>query len=434
MIMPHHSCRKISIFFCIAIVVYVIRTRSNYVGGNDMEPKTLMIAESEELPPSHNLHTIIGDRRQLFGLASLDPKTVVARFPELSNSDGGSIPFYLEGGHQVAGLGHSFFSLHYLVSIAIKNNLLIRTAFAPGGSHHQARLASRGYFFDNLLMTEIPEGWECKNIQVSTSWRHPIQDDIKLAKEQLKQNPSDCVVFHIGVVKRRDKGLDLTLPYFRNLFEQNENGVRRSVIKRKWEDRPPHVINVAVHIRRGDLWHFLKLPRYRHEASWRFIEVSAYTSVLNQLFLYLAKYGRMDIHVQIYCEGMNPPAEVQSVTGKMIDLREGIVFDASVQTVTFLPGESDPIQAFDDMCHSNILITGGSSYSYLASFLCNTPVVLAMPGGPASYAIIPNAITLDVGRSEYKMAPPVDDIAALIDYAGFDETKFEMLWQERNTK
>lgn len=378
-----------------------------------MEPETLMLAQSRELFSTPN-----------------DPNTVETRVAPPMNSDDGSTVFYMEGGHQMAGIGHSFQSFNGLVNQARQENLLMRANFDPHGAHHVSLTRAHGYFFDNLFMTPIPEGSECTRVVVKKYYL--LEKMVRLAKEQVKQNPVPCVIMQVGVARRRTDGLDINLPYFRTVFEQNDGDVRRSIIQRKWEDRRPDAVNVAIHIRRGDIIRWLGKLRYRGDAGVRLFVVSAYTSVLNQLFSKLAKYGVKDINVHIFCEGMEPPAEVPTVSGGMFDLRKEITFDASNQNVTFIPGDPEAIQAFDDMCHSDILITGGSDFSYLAAYLCSTPLVLAMPTF-LPYDFIPNALLLDVGWGDYQVSSPVDDTLTLVDHAEFDETKFDELWQDRMT-
>ena len=182
-------------------------------------------------------------------------------------------------------------------------------------------------------------------------------------------------------------------------------------------------------------WFFApgRIGRNQAEAGDRLIKTSAYTTLLNQLFSKLANYGTKNIRVTVLCEGMESPAGIPSITGEIIDLRREIT--TVIQNVTFVPGNADPVQSFDDMCYSDILITGGSSFSFLAEYLCNKPVVLSMPSFMQT-DYITNSILLDVGRSEYKIDSPRADrpgsfVASLIDRAEFDENQFDILWQDR---
>ena len=181
------------------------------------------------------------------------------------------------------------------------------------------------------------------------------------------------------------------------------------------------------HIYRGDLlnWFFAptRLRRNQAEAGDRLIKASAYTTLLNQLFSKLVNYGTKNIRVTVLCEGMESPAGIPGINGGIIDLRREIT--TVIQNVTFVPGDADPMQSFDDMCYSDILITGGSSFSFLAEYLCNKPVVLSMPSFMQT-DYITNSILLDVGRGEYEINSPRADrpgsfVASLIDRAEFDE-------------
>lgn len=418
---PRHSSHIFISLFGVSLLSLVLICFTNVWDNNfDLDPDDPLFRQSRW--------------RSLLNV-SPDQKTVDARLPSpRSNIDESPTLFYLEGAHQVAGLGHSFLSfnnlIHQMNELASQYNLLVRAKFAPNYSRHGISAErSYPYFFADVLMAGIPEGWECMKIPVSV-W--DLGEKVLLAEEKIKQNSVQCVIFELAAANRGIKHMDIQLPYFRKVFEQNQGEVRRSVISRKWEDSPPEVFNVAVHIRRGDLIQWLRIGKYRHEAAQRLFVASAYTSVLNQLFSVMAKYGVKDINVHIFCEGMEGPAQIPSVSGEMIDLREEIKFDASNQDVTFLPGDTDSIQAFDDMCHSDILITGGSSFSYMVAYFCSTPVVLAMPAPVGlSYDSIPNALVLDLGWGDYEIRSPVNDTLTLVDHAAFDETRFDEIWRNK---
>lgn len=107
------------------------------------------------------------------------------------------------------------------------------------------------------------------------------------------------------------------------------------------------------------------------------------------------------------------------------------MYNPSIQNVTIIPGSVDAIQAFDDMCFSDVLITGASGYSYLVSILCKTPIILGVPFW-RSYNPIPNAIKLDVERGLPLDVPSVGVRGArLIRSASFNESMFQFLWQEK---
>jgi len=101
--------------------------------------------------------------------------------------------------------------------------------------------------------------------------------------------------------------------------------------------------------------------------------------------------------------------------------------------VTFGPGSDDTLQAFDDMCFSDILITGTSGLSHLVSQLCATPIILATPFW-YSYEYIPNAIPLEVLKRvpyQWNQKDSTTTTAMLISEMRFDESRFDALWQAR---
>jgi len=162
------------------------------------------------------------------------------------------------------------------------------------------------------------------------------------------------------------------------------------------------------------------------------VKVSAYTSVLNQLLRKLAELGKDEVHVRLFCEGMEPPARVPNVKNwRLVDFREDIIFNASMQNVTFHVGSNDALQALEEMCFSDIFITGTSGFGHFTSILCKTPVILAVPFW-RSYDYIPNAMTLDVVRGATSLPVLGVKSARLINITSFNETAFDKLWQKRS--
>lgn len=279
-------------------------------------------------------------------------------------------------------------------------------------------------------MTPLPLNTTCFH---KKSTRKLLPGEIARVRNE---EPSSCYVFSIDKIFQDETGLDVNLPYYRHLFEANDV-TRGLVVKRKSKYLSPNVAYVAVHIRRGDLrGHITKNGRSYEskvkEAEKRLVEVSAYTSVLNQLLRRLAEMGKDEVHVRLFCEGMQPPARVPNTKNwNPVDIREDIIFNSSIQNVTFHVGSNDALQAFEEMCFSDIFITGTSGFGHFASILCKTPVILAIPFW-RSYDYIPNAMTLDVVRGAKSL--PVFGIksAMLIESTSFNETTFGVLWQDRS--
>jgi hypothetical protein len=236
-----------------------------------------------------------------------------------------------------------------------------------------------------------------------------------------------------------EEGMDSNLPYCRRLFELNDV-LRKKVVRttrtmnnKEYSD----AVNIAVHIRRGDLFGYIlassNTEQMAQRATSRLVPVSAYKSVLGQLLSKLKKISKTNVHIHIFCEGMKVPFMVQEVNGTYIDLRRDIlVYNSSIQNVTFFHGATNPLEAFDAMCFSDILITGTSGFSYLASILCKTPVIMAVPFWH-SYHFVPNAVLLDVTKENYTLPYIKNLTIGLISSMQFNESHFEELWQE-NTK
>lgn len=344
-----------------------------------------------------------------------------------------SLQMYLQGENQRAGLGHSFMSFNHLQTLAFDNQLSICAHFGTSG-HGIDYQKSVNYFFGESLMTPFADGTDPSSCVTTSSSPEALSRDVGRLREELEKQSRcpKCAIIRMKATTPSEKGMGSNLKYYRTLFESND-GLRKMTTTRKWNKTELGAVNIAVHIRRGDLVRYLedkKLPK--GQAELRLTAVSAYTSVLKQFIPKLMELGKHKFVIHLFCEGMEPPASIPDVNGKVVNL--GAEFPPPLKKViSFVPGDSDAIQAFDDMCHSDILITGTSGFSHLASILCSTPVILRMPMWH-SYEYIPNAITLEVERKFY-LLPNIGSVnASLIAGAKFNDTRFELLWQEKHPR
>jgi hypothetical protein len=371
------------------------------------------------------------------------------------------IQLYLEGSNKNSGLGHTFMGLNHLVTMAHQHNLstrfVMRTTDKNHGFNERKAMQIKRYFFDDLFMNPLPDGEACVRIKSSPE---SLADDVDRVKresavvvrveQQQQLNRSICTIFTMNHVKPNSNQMEQHLPLYRHLFELNDKNItRRSIIHRKATASTANVINIAIHIRRGDIFQFISKVRVRVRgklAPHRLIPVSAYTSLLKQLLTKLFFSGdgvKREIRVTVHCEGMIGNAAVSDVDGTMIDLQQEMMglLDNNHNNVTFLAGDEDPLQAFDDICYSsNIFIAGASSFSHLVGVLCPKPIILAMQdyGGfvKHSYGYIPNAIMLDVTRGNYSLPHLGLDggDVELINGATVNATQFELLWNEMSPK
>lgn len=283
------------------------------------------------------------------------------------------------------------------------------------------------YFFGDQTMTSLPRNDTCRRTQTKLE----LVPSLVLSEE----GNSSCVVFVVEMPKAKEAGLEIHWPYYRQLFESNDS--TRSMVRSRWERGPtqstPAPIHVAVHIRRGDLHNYLK-EKPSNYAEARLVHESMYMNVLNQLLRKLLELGKFEVNIRLYCEGMKPPAKIPGASNwTLIDFKDGIdFFVPSVQNVTIEQGPMDGLQAWDDMCFSDILVTGASGFSYLASILCSSPLILAVPFWH-SYSYLPNAMMLSVERTKTQIPWLLLESANLITSASFNETEFDSLWQEKNS-
>ena len=289
----------------------------------------------------------------------------------------------------------SFQSFNHIFTVARENKLKLRTHF--GSARHGVNPEGVAkYFFGNLTMTPLPQNKTCE-------WQQTTLEKLPSQIRQVRET-NDCVVFVIGVWEFApdENGGGENLPYFRRMFEANEIDRRRSyygitgeVIPKKWESCGSNIIRVAVHIRRGDLLSFLNQKRGSFRIGTtqnRLVHENAYVDVLNQLFKKLARLGQHEIEIRLFCEEMVSPSKIPSaIDWELVDLREKISFDRTTQSIKIFAGSNNSIEAFEEMCFSDVLITGASGFSHMASILCKTPVVLGIPFW-LSYDYVPNAL------------------------------------------
>lgn len=329
--------------------------------------------------------------------------------------------FFLESNayNPGAGLGHNFMHLNHFVTFANEHNLSIRTAFQTTG-HGLNRTDTRAYFFGEEIMTPLPKNRNCSRVQT----------DFEMVPQLVfreRTNRSSCVVFTVGLLKTNTIGLDTNLPYFRQLFQRND-AVRRTIIQENPVDKSQSApIRVAVHIRRGDLRGF---TGSENAARGRLVHENMYVVILNQLLKKLRQHGKNDVVIRLYCEGMKAPSSIPRASDwTFFNLSDEVNFYPS-QNVKIDAGPNGALQAFDEMCLSDILVTGPSGFSFLVSYLCSAPIVLAVPFWQ-SYGYIPNALSLEINRSSIPLPGLGVKSADLIFTASFNESRFDLLWHKK---
>lgn len=210
---------------------------------------------------------------------------------------------------------------------------------------------------------------------------------------QVRTNSTgECFVFMIGVWEfaPEENGADENLPHFRKMFEAN------AVDRRERFREKCNIIRIAVHIRRGDLLSFLNMKRssYRINTTQnRLVHENVYVDLLKQLIHKLDGLGLHKIEIRLFCEDMVAPSKIPSaIDWELIDMHEQLLSNINIsQDIAILPGSNNSIEAFEEMCFSDVMITGASGFSHMASILCKTPVVLGIPFW-LSYDYVPNAL------------------------------------------
>ena len=292
----------------------------------------------------------------------------------------------------------SFQTLNNVVTVARNNKLALRTHF--GSAVHGVNPEDVAeFFFGSHTLTPLPKNKTCERQETTIE---NLQSQIL----QAHSDGSECVVYKVEVAEFSpdESGAGENLPYFRRVFEANEidrrrsyNGTTWEIIRRKWEPCDRNITRVAVHIRRGDLLSYLK-GRYI-QTTQRLVHENAYVDILKQLMRKIEGFGQRNIEIRIFCEDMVPPSKIPSaVDWELVDFREKLFFNnSSTQDIKILAGSNNSIEAFEEMCFSDVLITGASGFSHMASILCKTPIVLGIPFW-LSYDYVPNALVSAIAR------------------------------------
>jgi hypothetical protein len=107
------------------------------------------------------------------------------------------------------------------------------------------------------------------------------------------------------------------------------------------------------------------------------------------------KHGPCKLGIELYAEGAASPSQVPDLDPDNeqghTNFQERLAQYGSVKVI-----RSDALSAFDRACGADVLITGRirvrSTYSYLMSLLCKSPVILTFPW--QAYGKMPNAMML----------------------------------------
>jgi len=421
------------------------------------------------------------------------------------------LTLYLQGSPtEVASIGHSFMTFHYMVRRAVDNFLTLRSTFTTGG-HGLEKTRVANYMFGDLFMApqcftvimtvnnvttkQKKVGCKCKTVRTDPG---NLAAKVEVVRELHSGNggANKCFIFSFdnpGLPPndgdKDEEDLGRFLPQYRRLFEQNEH-LRRTVVshrvmegddeattvtngdneavEKKEEGQNNHssssssvrAVRAAVHIRGGDLFQYFKGKRANSkigQINARLIPLSGYVQVMKQLLEKLQKtYDIHRVHFSFFCEGgFRAPATLLDADQTWVDVKEALqltsvssaTFDDGEQNVTvgvagalteqsnvansplvtFQQGDDkDALRVFDDMCFSDVVITGASGFSYTVSNLCSKPLFLATPFW-LSYEHVPNAIILDTNRTPCTL-PDMNLTGNLITEMRFDEARFESLW------
>lgn len=311
---------------------------------------------------------------------------------------------YLEGTYHTAGLGHSFMAFNHFLNLAEGNYLIPRVHFGTSG-HGLDHKAVRSFFFRDKFYNEFHPS--CKHVNVIH-----LKHFAKL-KEAVKAMSTICATsigplctsFHVMNVPA--KNMDVDICKLRHGFT--------------WPDEEFLTYSIVAHIRRGDV-----LPG-KHMSWNRWVPNAAYVEILKDILTLMQSRVTCKAVITLLVEKATSVREVPDFDGVSTS-----DFSASFQdfpNVDVRLGAGKALSDFQQMCNSNILVTGKSGFSHMAAVLCPKPIVLAIPFWH-SYKNVPNAISL------YPIASVSFNVSgassSLVTRYVIDSGKFDALWESRN--
>jgi len=164
-------------------------------------------------------------------------------------------------------------------------------------------------------------------------------------------------------------------------------------------------LDVAIHVRRGDLTKYLSHLRrnatfFTSQAFQRLIPNTAYTTLLDSLVATLRQVGwSQHIRLEFHAEGSHAPARVLDVSGEVTDfeaISHSLGWNASVRI-----GSAEPLKAFQSICGADVFVAAPSGFSHLIAQFCARPVILTVPFPQPGlgYDCVPNAHSLQRGMT-----------------------------------
>lgn len=350
----------------------------------------------------------------------LNPDPQCPEFVQARHFDG-------EGG---AGLGHAFMTFHHLVHVASTHNVTVKGRYKTSGHSMNSSLVD-AFFFGNFFDVPLPRLGEdgplatrsnstnrapaaaaLPSVSLGGAWKiddvecQSVEDFTRILSANRARGciNNSATIYTINVPMRQWGG-NMDVRLFRDAYAANKQ--TRDAVLAGLDEPSANAeqagakcsegcISVAAHIRRGDV------VRRAHRRRW--VPNSAYLQVIAAIHSSLSKrqpvdqrpaspdkHGPCKLCIELYAEGAASPSHVPDLDPDNeqghTNFQDRLAQYGSVKVI-----RSDALSAFDRACGADVLITGRSTYSYLMSLLCKSPVILTFPW--LAYGKTPNAMML----------------------------------------
>lgn len=320
------------------------------------------------------------------------------------------------------GNGHAFFQLNTFMVTAANYNLTAIAEYNVDcgvGCNRHGLSRTNEYFFGDYFSRNkrhIAKNSTILELNKPSLWPGAIATQMARVREQHLCNV--VLDVHQSTMKSGliPSEVNYSTPGFRAAFnsqhgrierlrrreEQARNSSVDALARRHGAAADARPVRIAVHIRRGEVYRNALDPGGNWARAHQFNRlspVSTYTAIVREV-VDSVKSACFDdlaappIEVIFAAENATVLEPGRSISIPDLGVGDAIVHADTFPGVTFIALASDEVlEAFEDLCFSDIVIGSRSGFSALAAYLCKAPLFLAMPFWH-SYEFVPNIVVM----------------------------------------
>ena len=306
---------------------------------------------------------------------------------------------YLRTRLQLAGTGHSFMSLMTAANVAAHFNLTLATPFPRYSQHNFLTSLIEGAFGYKYNLSACAQAgnstWRRSPKQVRADLQPAIQSWRRACQQQSAVSP--CAFVLVDGEAPPAKAGTWDVKWLRASTSTNTMFSSPTLKPTNWDEQTARgTMRIAVHVRRGDLFKYLR--GRAGQAGRRLIPNEAYTKLLDSILRSLRTVGwKHRVDVEFHAEGGALPARVPDFNGTFTDY-VATARSLGWKSTSMRLGNVDPRKAVSSICGADLFITGASSFSLLAAMFCPRPLLLTVPFWH-DYTCVPKVHALDRAES-----------------------------------